>query len=311
MATLRCLPAFSLVVVLIITASASAHGDVRGTTETVTLAPGEVLEFEAGIHYHRLVGTVQGSENGSLLEVLVTGPDGTSHLVAGPGDSMRVNELLPCCKDAIWSDLTVSVRNTGNTTVTAHVDLVLLHDDFAVVAENAEPGAAWQTFLSAVLLAGIPAWIARRPTTLHEEKARRWVKIGSWSLAAAWAGIATLSLIGMARFGGGPLIGSRVAMAPLPMYGTFVNSYLLVAIPLAALWVISLTGWVVAERRSHDPRALGAHRLAYAAGIGPLAFGLLFAVEVGNVPLALLLGVVPAALILTAVLMPHRARAGT
>lgn len=292
---------------LITTPFATAHGDVRGHDGIAEMAPGESMHFEATIHYHRLVGTVRAVEGASLFEVSVIGPGGEAQWIAGPAESLRVNYLVTCCKDATWTDHTFTVRNVGPSTVTAKVDLVLLHDDFAVIAENAEPGASWQTLLIAILLAAIPAWLARRPAASDEARAQRWLRIGWWSLAAAWVGIATLSFIGMVRYGGGPLVGSRVAMAPLPTYGAFVNSYLLVALPMMALWVVALSGWVVVQRRSTDPRTLGAHRLAYTAAVGPLVFGVLFAVEVGNVLLATLLGLVPAALIVAAALVPPRA----
>ncbi len=299
--------AWLAVVTFVVVPSVSAHGDVRGLDETVPLSTGESYDVLRAVHYHRLVGSVEATGVSMPLVVKVTGPDGAARTVAGPDDSLRVNHLIACCKGEVWTDHTITVQNQGSQEAFVRIDLSLLHDDFAVVAEDAEPGAQWQTLLSAVVLAAVPAWSARRPATPDREAAARWFRIGAWSLASAWAVVVLMSLVGMVRFGGGLLQGSLTALQPVPVTGGFVNSHLLVAVPLAAAWVVALAGWAVASRRSVAVGARPARWLAYAAAAGPVVFGLLFAVEYGNPLLAAFLGLLPAAAILAAEHLPRAA----
>ncbi|HEX9816728.1 MAG TPA: hypothetical protein VGB18_07090, partial [Candidatus Thermoplasmatota archaeon] len=262
-----------------------------------TLSPQEEFEFRRGLHYHRMVGEVSQPTPTSLLELTVTGPSGSTQSVSSNFDGALVNQLITCCKSGnTWDEHVILLRNTGERPATINVQLTFLHDDFAVIAYDAEPGAWWQTLLVSVLLLGIPAWIATGRVASDPGKVRRWVRIGAGSLGAAWGLAGLLSLIGMVRFGGGPLNGSLTAHEPFPVPGFFVNSSLVSALPLITLYEFGLAGWAIAQRHSaHVSR--GIRWLGYAGAAGPVVFGAHLVIEYGNPLLATAIAIVPAGLI--------------
>lgn len=295
-----------LLVALAVAPSIAAHGDVRGLDETIPLSTGEAYDIVRPVHYHRLVGTVEATDVAMPLLVNVTGPGGTSRTIAGPDDSIRVNHLIDCCEDDVWTDHTITVWNAGSQEAFVRIDLTLLHDDFAVIAADAEDGAAWQTLASIVLIAGIPAWVARRRAAPEPQAVGRWLRVGTWSLAAGWGVLVLMSVVGMLRYGGGPLVGSLVVLAPLAVPGEFFNSHLFASVALMASWAVALAGWAIAQRRSPGAPSRQVEYLAYVAAAGPVVFGVLFTLEYGNVFLAAALGLIPAGLILAAVHWPRR-----
>lgn len=284
-------------VLLLALPSVAAHGDVLGVKETVTLLPQEEFEFRRGLHYHRMVGEVSQPTPTSLLELTVTGPRGSTQSVSSNFNGALVNHLITCCKSGnTWDEHVILLRNTGERHATINVQLTFLHDDFAVIAHDAEPGAWWQTLLVGVLLLGIPAWIATARVASDPRKVRRWVRVGAGSLGAAWGLAGLLSIIGMLRFGGGPLNGSLTVHEPFPVPGFFVNSNLVTALPLMLLYVFALSGWAIAQRRS-DLVSKNVRLLGYAGAAGPFVFGALLVIEYGNPLLATAIAIVPAGLV--------------
>lgn len=275
-----------LLALLLTTPVALAHGDAPPEVDSVTLEPGSSVSWSREIHWHRLVGTVEAT---GPVTVTVEGPGG-SVLAAGPGDVLEVNHLVACCRETTWSPHTVHVTNAGDDTVEARFDLVLLHDNLAVVAHDSEPGAWWQTLLIVGLLIAIPAWRARAPSI--REPAGPWLRWSRILHATAWASAGLLAVLGMVRFGGGPLAGSVASTVWAPLDAGFFNTHSFVMLGLMVLWGAAVACWAGARRRAGSPARYRWDGLAFAAG--SILVGLLMVYEFDRWLLPLVVGLLPA-----------------
>ncbi len=277
-----------------------AHGDRSFGEARVALDPGESMSWIREVHWHRLMGTVEAT---GPVTVSVQGPDGRSE-AAGPGASLRVDHLVACCRTATWTPHTVEITNTGDAPVEVTYDLVLLHDNLAVTADDAEPGAWWQTLAIVGLMIGIPAWRARQPAL--EAPAGPWLRSSRILHGTAWGIGGLLALVGMARFSTGPLTGTLGATAwfPLDLVG-FFNTHSLVMMAVMGVWGAGLACWAGARRRAGSPAAYRVDGLLFA--VGSLVIGGLMVAELGRWIIPVILGLAPAAAILADVRIPRRA----
>ncbi len=273
---------FAMVALALVPAVAG-HGDQSSLIGEWTLAPGETLDFERSIHWHRVMGQLEADAD----IVFVANGD----IVAGPATSLTINHLVKCC-DAVWSDVPFAIQNVGNAPATVRGDVAFLHDNLAVVAHNAEGGAGIQTLMIFALVIGIPALRAHRQIT---EPVGRWLLASRILHGGAWAVALTLALIGMVRFGGGPLVGSLGATAWFPSgLGQFLNTHSLVMLGLMALWGASYACLAGARRRGANAMIDGHLFVA-----GALAVGVAMRLEVGGFAQVVLVSAVPALLTLT------------
>lgn len=252
-----------------------AHPDLPVGDQRLTLAPGQEAEVPLSLHFHRLVGEIQAAGGGTAgaLRYAITGPDGTRRPIAGPSPSGRLNHLVACCQNELYSPHRLLIRNAGPDPITVDVRLLLIHDDLAVVALNGEPGAAVQTGL---IFLALSAWMGLRIVRLRRGRqpapnarpgpnpARSAVwSLGLFLLAAA--GALGAGLLGASAFGGG-LVDGMVASAPLlPLPpGPFGSVGSVLMLLLMAPWAAALIIW------TRSLRALGAgnpYRLTRIAGL--------------------------------------------
>lgn len=264
----------ALLVVILVTPSVTAHGDTEAMQATVELGPGETVVWQRQVHWHRLMGTVDAS---GPVTVSIEGPDRDEAAIAS-GSSLRLDHLVACCRDTTWAIHIVHLTNPGDASVDADVDLALLHDNFAVIADDAEVGAWWQTLAIVGFMVGIPAWRARQPVT---KSVRDWPLWGRGFHVGAWALALLVAAVGMARFRTGPLVGTVGATAWAPGdLGGFFNTHSLVMLALMAGWGTAYALWAGA-RRPFSPmpsfalpgpgrtcRQVPAHRIEAGAGLG-------------------------------------------
>lgn len=267
---------------------AGAHGDAPGSAGTASLEPGASVSWTREVHWHRLMGTIAAS---GPVVVTVEGPLGATR-AAGPGGALLVDHLVTCCRSTTWAPHTVHVTNVGEDPIDVRYDLVLLHDNLAVVAHDAEVGAWWQTLAIIGAIIAIPAWRARQPPPDPSSPARpirasRRLHLTAWGLAGL------PSLVGMVRFRTGPLTGSLGSTAWIPMdLGGFFNTHAVVMLGLMALWGASIAFWAAARRRSEAPGAYRLDGLAFSAG--SLLVGGLMALEFGPGLIPFVVGTLPA-----------------
>lgn len=267
---------------------AAAHGDRSIEDGTVVLAPEETVSWTREVHWHRLMGTVEAT---GPVTVSAQGPDGIIR-AAGPGTDLQVDHLIACCRTAIWSPHTITITNEAEGPVEVAYDLVLLHDNLAVTAHDAEPGAWWQTLAIVGLMIAIPAWRARQPQP--DQPARPWLRRSRAFHAAAWGTAVALALVGMVRFASWPLTGSLGATAWTPLdLGGFFNTHSFVMLALMGLWGTGLAFWAGARRRAGSPAAYRWDGLLFAAG--SIVIGTLMVVEFGVWPIPTVIAVLPAA----------------
>lgn len=266
---------------------AAAHGDQPAQQATVVLDPGGSVTWTQEVHWHRLMGTVDAT---GPVTVLVEGPEGTGE-AAGPGQALRVDHLVSCCRAAVWTPHTIQIDNVADHPIEVNYDLVLLHDNLVVLAEDAEPGGWWQTLAIVGLMIAIPAWRARQPSL--QEAPGRWVRSSRLLHGAAWGLAGSLAAIGMIRFSTGPLTGSLGATAWVPGdVAGFFNTHSLVMLGLMGLWGAALACWAGARRRGPSPGAYRWDGFLFAAG--SLLVGGLMAAESGRWAIPVVLGTVPA-----------------
>lgn len=288
----------ALLVLLLLAPSAAAHGDSPTMRDFVSLAPGESKAWEREVHWHRLAGVVDAD---GPLTLIVEGPDGSTTEVAS-GQTLRVDHLIACCRDAVWSPHTIRLMNPGDAAVAAELDLALLHDNFAVIAHDSEPGAWWQTLMSLGVIIAVQAWRARLAPL--DADPRRWLLVSRTLHAAAWASVVLFAGLGMLRFGSGPLAGTVTATAWAPSDGGFFNTHTYVMAGLMVLWGAALAFWAGARRRSGSPRHHRWDGVAFASG-GVLV-AVIMAVEFGTWVIPVALGLLPAAGILADSFWPRR-----
>lgn len=293
----------SLSVLLALAPVAVAHGDRSVDHGTTVLEPGGSLSWTREIHWHRLMGTVDAT---GPVTVTIQGPQGTIP-AAGPGPSLQVDHLVACCRTATWTPHTVHLTNPGDQTIEVSYDLVLLHDNLAVTAHDAEAGAWWQTLAFVSFMIAIPAWRARTPHT--DDAPELWIRRSRLLHGAAWLSAGLLAAIGMVRFATWPLAGSlgATAWAPLDL-GGFFNTHSLVMLWVMALWGAGVACWAGARRRGAGPTAYRVDGLLFAAG--SLVVGTLMVIEFDRWLIPLVLAVVPALALLVDTLWSWAARPG-
>lgn len=303
-----------LFLVLLVPA-ATAHGDQIVAQETVGLQPGASVTWTRDVHWHRLMGTVRA--DGPVV-LSVTGPEGTVE-VAGPGTHLRVRHLVQCCDDEVWTPHTVTLSNAGDAPVRVDADLAFLHDNLAVVAHDAEPGAWWQTLGILLAIVLVPAWRARRPAPVRgapqqavpEEGAswpahRAWLRASRGLHMAAWAVALATAATGMARLGGGPLTGTLGATLPLAYPAQIFNAHAFLMLLLMGLWAAAVACWAGARRRAGSPRACRGDGLVFVTGA--VLVGAVWAVGSEAVLWPLVVAFVPAAALLADALGAPRGR---
>jgi hypothetical protein len=254
---------------LLLLPGAAAHPDGAVVEGSLSLAPGEAVAFPMSVHFHRLVATyrVEGAQP-VVLEV-VTGADASAGRVAYQAplvDRGRLHHLLACCLDAAFSDYSLVVRNEGAERARLHLRAWLVHDEFAVVAWAAEPGAVE---VPGVLFLGLgvgsvlaAVGVRRRRGGAAADPGRREAAGGRayrWSLrffAPALLLAVTAGIAGALRYGTGVVSGMVAIMADIPVPGGPFGSRASVLMGLLLLaWVVSIVLWIVAVRRGRVPTA--------------------------------------------------------
>ncbi len=269
---------------LVTVPQASAHGDADSLQGSWDLAPGERVSFERPIHWHRAMGHLQADQ-----DIVFMAGDA---VVAGPAKRLTINHLVRCCGE-VWADYPFSVENRGDAPARVTGDVAFLHDNLAVVAHGAE-GDGFGTLILFGLMIGIPAWRARQSLPDAVSDASGWLRASRIVHGAAWGLAAAMALVGMVRFGSGPVVGSLGATAWAPWgLGGFFNTHSLLMLLAMALW-----GGAYAC-------LAGARRRGVAAGIdghvflaSPLVVGAAILVELGGLVQPLMLAMLPALAVL-------------
>jgi hypothetical protein len=261
------------------------------------------------LHYHRLVARYDASGGPIVLEVVPGGAGEASPVVrrelVGSG---RLHALVACCLDAGYSPYWLVLRNEGSGTVQLQLRAWLVHDEYAVVAEAAEPGAVE---VPGGLFALLGSWallaVARRRGLTsgggrHARAAASFRRAMRASLlAASIASLVALALgvAGAVRYGTDPIVGMMAIMADLPVPGGLFGSRAAFLLALVMLtWSGAFVLWIVAAARAEtraERRRLallgialaGTHlagslamTLAYGAVV-PVALGLVLALPFG------------------------------
>lgn len=295
--TLRSGPRSCLIVILVALAfllvagaSASAHENRLVGEETVTLGPGQEHTVPVELHYHRLVGHVQtaGMQDAQIV-VRVIGPDDEPRTVAGPDSDYVVDALVPCCKGDFWTPHTIVIANEGTGPVELEYRLVLLHDGFAVIAEDAEPGALVTTLFPFLVVSGLLAWRWWRGPPLEGDPR----KLAYWSIGlhtAMWLIAGTMAILGMFRYSSGPVSGAIAAAADLPwLDNEILTTQDLVLGSGIILWIISVILWTRAARRPQKDRSVAI--IGIVMGNGSLLACLLWVIDYGYLLAPILVGV--------------------
>ncbi len=312
--------AAALFVLLVAPLPGDAHENRRVHEGRILLAAGERIAFPADLHYHRLVGTVRvvpgsgaAGDTGVLLRVVRAGSADTLTL-AGPAHDLRVSRLVPCCLGVDWSPHLVIVENPGGGAVEVRLRLVLLHDGFAVIGANSEPGAA----ISAL------GWFGGFAALFGFLLLRGPVASGSrggalaWYLrsqGALWLAASALAGWGMLRYGGGPAGGIIAVGADLPWIpNAILTTQDLIFLLLMLLWLLSVALWTGAARRGRSREAPERLRVGLAGvvlGAGSFLAATVWAAEYGLILVPALVGAAAAAVPLAGgirLLRPHGAR---
>jgi hypothetical protein len=284
--------------------SGDAHENRRVHEGRIILGAGERIAFPAELHYHRLTGTVRivghpGSEAAPEVLLLLTRVGSADTLaLAGPAPGFRVNRLVPCCLGTTWARHLVILENPGADPLELDVRLVLLHDGFAVIGADAEPGAALSTlgwFGGFAALFGF--LLVRGPAPAGPAGPR--LAWATGSLGALWIVAAGLAMWGMLRYGGGPTGGVIGVGADLPwLRNPILTTQDLAFVLLMVLWLVSLAGWTGAARRARVTAAPKRRRVGVvgiALGVGSLLAAGVWAVEYGLLLVPFLLAAAAAA----------------
>jgi hypothetical protein len=317
----------AVAVALILAAStAGAHPDERVVDATLRLEPGEIASFPMSVHYHRLVATFRVHEPGAsgLTLLVVPGAAATVGVDDGSGASADVaielvgvgslHHLIDCCLAIDFADYRLLVRNDGDAPASVDLRAWLVHDEFAVVVQRAEPGAL-EVPLALFLALGVSA------TTVSARGRRRRIDVvggagarSPGALPLAWsAGVfvwacalaAGLAVAGIARYGTGPIDGLIAIMADVPVPGgPFGSRAATVMGVLMLAWMASIGLWVRAVHagahvwsRWTARLGLGLAAVSLAAGVAmgwtygawavPLGLALVLAVPLAACSLAL------------------------
>lgn len=309
--------------------TARAHADVPVVDATVDLEPGEALTLPMALHFHRLVTRydVRGGAGGSLRLTVVpgVGEAGDADPAAGPAIDEELRgrgrwaRLIPCCRDVAYHPFTLRLSNDGAAAVTADLRAFAVHDDFAVVAQRAEVGAAG---VPAVLFLGVGIAAVGAGRRARREAGRP-VRAGAVAPVRASAALfllagaaaTTLAFAGALGYASGLASGMVAILADLPVPGgpfgsraAFVMGLLLLA------WLASAFLWIVGVARGAHRRSPWVARLGWALTCASLTGGAVMALGYDRswVPpaLAALLAVPLAALSIEATLGPGASDAG-
>lgn len=288
--------ALALLLLVAFAPSAAAHEDVTAAAGIVEVAPGESANIPVEVHYHRLVGRVSVLDDagGPGVALRVHGPGDAPPQEAGAGTDFRVNTVVKCCIGEFWTPHVLEVRNLGAEAVRVRVDLSLVHDNMAVLADDAESGAV-MTSLAIFGGVSVAAWVRSRRAPLGTGGAFPWAVASTGAFVVLWAAAAAIGIVGSSRFGGSLVAGLLAWPADLPrMASQFVNTQALVIMGFMLVWSASLLLWAEAARRADVDRHHVA-RLGLMLGAGALAGCVLWGVEEGTVLVPILLAVATAA----------------
>lgn len=264
-------------VVALFASGAGAHADIPLVDGRVRVEPGVAYELPMSLHFHRLVGRyrVEGDGAPALALYVVRGhpelgasgtgdvhpPPAADVLVGMPlGDEGAINRLVPCCLGEAYADLSLVVRHDGAEPVGLDLRVWAVHDEFAVVARRAEPGALEVPLvlflaLGAAVLATTNRVLRRAPGEAREPDRWRFALRVSgtlWAVACAAGG--ALALVGVVRYGGGPIAGTLAVLADLDVPGGPFGSRAATLLGVLLLaWCTGIASWSVAVGR-------GAHR---------------------------------------------------
>ncbi len=310
-------PARAAVAVALCFAASTAfgHPDERVVEATLRLGPGEVASFPMSVHFHRLVATYRVHEpSESQVRLLVmpaaaidvderTGPSPDIAIeLAGEG---ALHHLIDCCLDIGYADYHLAVRNDGDAPALLDLRAWLVHDEFAVVVQRAEPGAL-EVPLALFLALGVTA------TMVSARGRRRWEGVAAdagarspGALPLAWsAGVfvwacalaAGLAVAGAARYGTGPIDGLIAIMADVPVPGgPFGSRAATVMGVLMLAWVASIALWIRAVYVGAHVWSPWTARVGLALAVVSLAAGAAMAWTYGSWPLPIGLALVLAA----------------
>jgi hypothetical protein len=267
---------------LLVPSSVAAHENRPVYRGTLELGPGEGVSLGADLHYHRFVGRVRvvGDGIGEVRLDLIGGDGRTIERLGGPGAEFVLNRLVRCCKGAAWSPFAVRLENPGASPIRVEVDLVLLHDGVAVLTDDAEPGAAATALFWFVLFSGVFGYRLWRRTP-GEGRSTIWARRAAFGHLAMWAGAGALGVVGMLRYGGGPVAGNIAVAADLPWIpGPILTTQDLFLGACIGLWAFSVGAWSRAARIAPEDRSVA--RLGILLGGGAILAAGIWAVEYGS-----------------------------
>jgi len=314
------------VALVLASSTAVAHPDERVVDATLRLEPGETASFPMSVHFHRLVATyrVHEPDASGLTLLVVPGAAATVGVDDRSGASADVaielagvgslHHLIDCCLGIDYAEYRLLVRNDGDAPALLGLRAWIVHDEFAVVVQRAEPGAL-EVPLALFLALGVTA-------TMVSARGRRDVVAAvaddgvrspgalplGWSAGVfAWACVlaAGLAVAGVVRYGTGPVDGLIAIMADVPVPGGPFGSRAATVMGVMMLaWVASIALWIRAVHVgahvwSRWTARVGLGLAAVSLGVGvamawtygswpvPIGLALVLAVPLGACSLAL------------------------
>jgi hypothetical protein len=239
----------SLVLLLTVLGSAPAlaHGDVLLVDEEVVLDPGEVASFDAELHYHRLVGRVTSD---GPVRVRLLGADTADEVVTvGPGTQLAFNELVRCC-DEVWAPHTLLLENVGAEAVTVTARAALVHDDLAVMVDGVEDGTRASIVLFALGWSAL-LWRGVRRSTARDDRrgggrSLRRPSVGLALLSLFVAGVGTYAALRYGVGGAASVVAGNGDLPVLPRNPWVSRASLLLGIALLG-WTLVAAWWVRAR----------------------------------------------------------------
>jgi hypothetical protein len=248
-----------------------AHPDAMLVAERLMIEPGASVTLPASVHFHRLVVRyeVVGSDGASLrMAVAPFATDAPAVGIATLDGTGRLNHLIDCCLDADFSGYSVIVRNDGPAPAALDLRAWIVHDEFAVVARAAEPGALevpLVLFLALGVAAVVVAGRRRRQGPVAAHTGRRALQWSRGLFVVAVVVALVLGFAGMVRYGAGPVSGMVAIMADLPVPGGPFGSRMASVMGVLLLaWAGAVGAWVVAVARGADHRSVAPLGLALA-----------------------------------------------
>ena len=302
--------ATAFVALLALASFATAHPDGVVVDGRLHLGPGEQVVFPMAVHYHRLVATYRLDGAASVLLEVVAGADASAGAVvyrASLDEGGRLHHLIECCLHVDFSDYRLVVRNDGALPARLDLRAWIVHDEFAVVAYAAEPGAVevpGALFLGLGVAATLAGARARRRrdvpgATTSSAAAAVAARAYRWSLGTFLAAVAVAVVLGTAgavRYGAGFVGGMVAIMADVPVPGGPFGSRAAFLMGLLLLaWIVSVALWIVAVRRGPVPTDARVVRLGVVLAIVHLGGGLALAWSYGAWLVPMGLGLVLAA----------------